>query len=73
MWAYCPKALVSACNCIVWFLLNVYVLYIVVLSDIGLGLIESLHVGMTLSGALSIPATLTSTLPLISCVVRVLW
>jgi hypothetical protein len=48
-------------------------MYIVVLSDIELGPIESLRVGMTLSGALtgalSIPATLTSTLPLILCVV----
>jgi hypothetical protein len=51
-------------------------MYVVVLSDIELGLIESLHVGTTLSGTPtgtpSIPATLTLTLPLISCVVQVL-
>jgi hypothetical protein len=48
-------------------------MYVVVLSDIELGPIESLHVGMTLSGAPTgaplIPAALTSTLPLISCIV----
>jgi hypothetical protein len=44
-------------------------MYIVVLSDIELGPIESLCMGMTLSSTLSIPAMLTSTLPLILCVV----
>jgi hypothetical protein len=54
-------------------------MYVVVLSDIELGLIESLRVGMTLSGAptgaLSIPAALTSThmVPYDSCMTHLPW